>query len=62
MLYNIELDKKQNYMDCWTCPYYNERMHQCEGLNKCCFEFDEKTQTCIDGVTRMPIRISRGDK
>jgi hypothetical protein len=33
------------------------QLKKCEGLNKNCFLYDEKTKTAIDGVTKLPIKL-----
>lgn len=63
MLYNHGLGKVQKPTDCITCPYFNQTLKKCEGLNKNCFLYDEKTQTIIDGVTKLPLKIkTKGSK
>ena len=57
MLYNIELKKVERFDDCYSCPHFDNTLGRCDGMNKCCFEYDEKTQTCIDGITKLPINI-----
>lgn len=57
MLYNIETGKVKELGDCAQCSHFNKTDLRCEGLNKCCFEFDEKTKTIIDGVTKLPLKM-----
>lgn len=57
MLYNIEQKKAQSYYDCYNCPYYDKAVKKCNGLNKCCFTYDKKTNTIIDGVTKLPLQL-----
>lgn len=57
MLYNIEKGKVQKIEDCFSCPYFNQKAKKCEGVNKACFVYDAKTQTIIDGVTKLPIKV-----
>lgn len=57
MLYNLERNKIQQPTDCITCPHFNVQLKKCEGLNKNCFLYDEKTKTAIDGVTKLPIKL-----
>lgn len=59
MLYNIEQKKVQSFFDCYRCSYYDITLKKCNGLNKCCFIYDEKTKTIIDGVTKMPLDITK---
>ena len=56
MFYNIEKNKIQKSIDCQSCSYLNKKNKKCMGLGKCCFEYDEKTMTCIDPVTKLPIK------
>ena len=62
MLYNIELKRVRKPLDCINCPHFNNQFKKCEGLNKTCFLYDEKTQTIIDGVTKLPLKIKKGSK
>ena len=63
MLYNHGLGKVQKPTQCITCPYFNQTLKKCEGLNKNCFLYDDKTQTIIDGVTKLPLKIkTKGSK
>lgn len=57
MLYDIEKKKVHSPIDCFTCPHYDSRLLKCHGANKCCFEYDEKTKTVIDGVTKLPLKV-----
>lgn len=57
MLYNKEKQKIQSTVDCQTCQYFDKRKKKCKGLGKNCFEYDAKTQTAIDPVTKLPIRL-----
>lgn len=57
MLYNINEKKKQNLIMCFDCKEFDSKLKKCNGLNKTCFEYDEKTNTIIDGVTKMPVRL-----
>ena len=44
-------------LDCANCAHFDRRTKTCNGLNKICFEYDEKTQTIIDGITKMPRKV-----
>lgn len=57
MLYNVELKKVKTSSDCITCLYFDKKLKKCNGLGKCCFEYDEKTKTVFDSVTKLPIKI-----
>lgn len=57
MLYNIEKKKIKEFSDCFNCKHYDTIKKQCSGINKACFEYDPKTRTIIDGVTKMPIKL-----
>ena len=34
-----------------------KKKKKCNGIGKCCFEFDPKTKTAIDPITKMPIKL-----
>ena len=61
MLYNNDLKKINKPTNCMTCQWFDKENKRCKGLGKTCFEFDEKTQTCIDPITKMPI-ILKGEE
>lgn len=58
MLYNKEKGKIQTDKDCLSCEYFDRRLKRCNGINKNCFEFDEKTNVAIDGVTGLPLKLN----
>lgn len=58
MLFNIEKKEIFSQAQCLTCSHYNKKLKKCEGLNKVCFEYDEKTKTIIDGVTKLPLKTN----
>lgn len=55
MLYNIEKKKIKDITDCTKCPYFCKG--KCNGIGKVCFEYDKKTHTIIDTITKMPIKL-----
>lgn len=55
MLYNKDLKKVQTNADCLTCPLFDKKRKKCKGIGKICFEYDEKTRTAIDPITKLPI-------
>ena len=57
MLYNKEKKKIKGTGDCFSCSMWENRTKTCRGLNKVCFEYDPKTQTIIDGNTKLPRKI-----
>lgn len=57
MLYNKELRKVQTNVDCLQCKHWNAKKKRCSGIGKNCFEYDAKTKTAIDPVTKLPIRL-----
>lgn len=59
MLYNIEQKEIRNVETCKKCKHYNKTTHQCFGIGVACFEYDSKTQTIIDNITKMPIKITK---
>ena len=58
MLYNIEKKQIKTDLTCKGCPYYNTTALKCDGLNKCCYEYDPLTKTCFDGVTKLPLKTN----
>lgn len=59
MLFNCELGKEQNALQCLKCNYFDKKTKKCNGLGKNCFEYDEKTMTIIDPITRLPLSIGK---
>lgn len=57
MLYNVVKKKVKTLVDCFSCPYWDGRTKSCRGLNRVCFEYDEKTKTIIDGKTKLPRNV-----
>lgn len=57
MLYNKNLRKVQTKVDCQTCQYFDKKKKKCNGIGKVCFEYDEKTRTCFDPITKLPIKF-----
>lgn len=57
MLYNNDLKKVQASSQCITCQHFDKIKKQCFGIGKCCFEFDPKTRTAIDAITKLPIKL-----
>lgn len=57
MLYNKELKKVQTNTDCITCTHFDKRKKKCLGIGKNCFEYDPITQTCIDPITKLIIKL-----
>lgn len=53
MLYNTKKNKINGTAFCLECEYFINK--KCEGLGKCCFEYDPKTKVMIDPVTHLPI-------
>lgn len=58
MLYNNNLGKIKTSADCVACFYFDKKLKKCKGIGKCCFEFDEKTNTAIDPITKLPIKLN----
>lgn len=56
MIFNINTKKVKNDLDCLTCPYFDRYYKKCNGIGKVCFEYDEKTMTIIDPVTKLPLK------
>ena len=61
MLYNNELKKIHKSTDCMICQWFNKETKRCGGLGKTCFEYDPKTQICIDPITKLPIKLKGED-
>lgn len=59
MLYNKKKERVKQQVDCMTCPYFDKSQKKCNGLGKNCFEYDPKTRTAIDPVTKLSIRIDK---
>lgn len=57
MLYSRNSKKIQTRKECLTCEYFDKKKKHCNGIGKNCFEYDVKTQTAIDPVTKLPIRL-----
>ena len=57
MLYNKDLKKVKTNIDCLHCKYFDDNTKQCSGIGLVCFEYDQKTKTCIDPVTKLPIKM-----
>lgn len=57
MLYNKDKKKIKSNADCLNCRYFDKELKKCNGIGKVCFEYDEKTNTAIDPVTKMAIKI-----
>jgi hypothetical protein len=58
MLYNYELKKVQASSQCLNCRCFDRKNKKCLGLGKICFEYDPKTKTAIDSVTKLPIKLN----
>jgi hypothetical protein len=58
MLYNNNLKKVQASSDCITCPNFDKKEKKCLGIGKICLEYDPKTKTAIDTVTKLPIKLN----
>lgn len=57
MLYSKNSKTIQTRKECMTCEYFDKKKKHCNGIGKNCFEYDVKTQTAIDPVTKLPIRL-----
>lgn len=54
MLFNTKKNQINGTVFCLECEYFINK--KCEGLGKCCFEYDPKTKVIIDPVTKLPIK------
>lgn len=61
MLYNTEKKKVQNITDCFSCKYFDKKLKRCSGINAVCYEYDNTTNTIIDGLTGLPIKNEKGE-
>lgn len=41
------------------CQWFDKDKKKCIGIGKVCFEYDAKTNTCIDPKTKLPIKIKQ---
>lgn len=57
MIYNTELKRVRTMVDCVKCRLFDQTTKTCKGLNRICFEYDEKTKTIIDGKTKLPRQV-----
>lgn len=57
MLYNFEKRRIRTDVDCLTCEYFEKNEKKCNGCGKKCLEYDPKTKTVIDSITRLPLNI-----
>ena len=57
MLYKKSEKRIRTSKDCIICPFFDTRLKKCNGIGKECFEYDEKTQTVIDPITKLAIKI-----
>lgn len=59
MLYNVRLLKKQQAMQCLTCPYHDSKTNRCNGRDICCFALDETTNSVIEPLTNTPLAMDK---
>lgn len=57
MLYNIDKNDIQTNVMCIKCKYFDKKTHKCNGIGKVCFEYDKKTKTIIDPITKLPLKL-----
>lgn len=57
MLINKETKQIQKMVDCMDCEHFDKVEKKCKGLGKKCFEYDKKTGTAIDPITKLPIKF-----
>ena len=56
MLYNTEKGKIWSNADCLVCEHFDKKLKKCNGKGKICFEYDFKTRTIIDPITKLPLK------
>ena len=59
MLFNKEKGETKKTCHCITCKYFDTKKKKCTGIGKNCFEYDEKTMTAYDPITKMPIKLNK---
>lgn len=57
MLFNVEKNKIKTTADCLECKFFDQVKKKCVGLNINCFEYDDKTMTIIDSVTKLSKKV-----
>ena len=57
MYWNKEIGKIQTNKQCMTCRNFDKLQKKCKGLGITCFEYDATTKTCVDPITKMPIKL-----
>ena len=57
MLYNKNFKSTQKNTQCLNCELFDKKRKKCNGFGKICFEYDDKIQTVIDPITRLPIKF-----
>ena len=57
MLYNKELKREQQAIDCLTYPYFDKYEKKCLGIDKICFGYDPKTKIAFNTKTKLPIKV-----
>lgn len=58
MIYNIELKEINKATNCLNCRFFDKKLKRCQGgKGVVCFEYDDKTMTLIDPVTKLPLNI-----
>lgn len=57
MLWNREKKKIQARVDCINCPYFDKKTKKCNGIGKNCFEYDQKSKTAIDPITKLAVKL-----
>lgn len=57
MLYNKEKKTIKTMVDCLSCKYFDKKNKKCNGIGLNCFEYDKKTMTAIDPITKLPIKL-----
>ena len=61
MLYNKDtkqVKKTIGNAQCLECKCFDKEKKVCNGLGKICYEYDEKTKTVIDSITKLPIKFN----
>ena len=59
MLFNFKTQDIHKMTDCLTCEHFDKIEKKCLGFGKICFEYDPKTKTCLDPITKLPIKLDK---
>ncbi len=58
MLYNILKLKVNNEIECFSCPFHDNKTNRCNGYGKCCYPMEELTGVVVDILTNKALTDS----